>query len=127
MSTTYAILSIYVILHLELLRTSETKYTGCCYSFPSLAFSYTKAALTALWDAPTYKSRAEAGSRLVKVIVLSESKATACSRPQTKFFAPLRVFKKGRLCYEVVRPIDNAHYPIEPIYLHYHALGVDVT
>jgi hypothetical protein len=45
---------------------------------------------------------ADVGSGLVKVIIseryaLSESKAAACSGPQVKFFAPLRVFKKRRL------------------------------
>jgi hypothetical protein len=53
----------------ELLRTLETKYTGCYCSLPSLVVSCTRATLTVLWDAVTYNSSVEAGSTLAKVTI----------------------------------------------------------
>jgi hypothetical protein len=46
--------------------------------------------------------RGDVGSRFVKVVssdnyCFSDSKAAACSRPQTKSLAPRSVLRKGRL------------------------------
>jgi hypothetical protein len=50
-----------------------------------------------------YRRRGSAGSGLVRVArsdrcCLRDSKAAACSGPQTKSFVPHNVFRNGRLC-----------------------------
>jgi hypothetical protein len=69
---------------------------------PSLSCSWTNAALTAHGEAAMYRRRGNEGSGLVRVAkldrcCLSDSKATACSGPQVKSFAPRNVLRKGRL------------------------------
>jgi hypothetical protein len=53
------------------MSTSKTKYTGACpFTWPS-CFSYTSVALTAEWEAATYRSNGvpdEGGDRVVKSI-----------------------------------------------------------
>ena len=58
--------------------------------------------LTAQCEAAMYRRRGSAGSRLVKVArsdryYLRDSKAAACSGPQTKSFMPRNVLRNGRL------------------------------
>jgi hypothetical protein len=60
MMTALAIFSSSVILHFELVSTSETKYSGHCWVLPCLHLSCPRAALTTLGDA-------NAGSGLVSV------------------------------------------------------------
>jgi hypothetical protein len=100
--TVYAIFSSFVLLHFELVRTSETKYTGHWSVLPSLVFSWTNVALTALGEAAMYSNRGSFGSGLVNVArsdsyYFRDSKAAACSRPQEKSLVPHNVLRNGRL------------------------------
>ena len=78
------------MLHLELVSTSETKYTGHWWVLPSLVFSWTMAALTALGEAAMYSSRGSSGSGLVNV-ARSENIASETRRRQL-VLAPSEVF-----------------------------------
>jgi hypothetical protein len=69
---------------------------------PSLSCSWTNAALTACGEAATYSNRGSKGLGLVRVAnsdrcCFSDAKATACSGPHAKSFAPRSVLRKGRL------------------------------
>jgi hypothetical protein len=85
--TAYAIFPSSVMLHFELVITLETKYTGHWLVLPSLVFSWTNAALTALGEAAMYNSRGSSGSGLVNVArsdkyCFRDSKAAACFGPK---------------------------------------------
>jgi hypothetical protein len=90
------------MLHLELVRTSETKYTRYYCSLPSLDLSCTRAALTALYEATTYSNSGEAGFGLIRVVIsnkysFSGSKVATFSRPQVNFSSSCNVLRKGIL------------------------------
>jgi hypothetical protein len=56
------------MLHLEVVRTLETKYTGHYRLVPSLSCSWTNIVLTAYGEAAMYRRRGNEGSGLVRVV-----------------------------------------------------------